>query len=234
MRMQSTPTEALPSGARVGQTRGKPPRTPLGRERVVQAALAMFLRRGYVGTSMKELAKSLGVSAPALYWYFPSKEDLYVYVMHSTTEDFVGFVRASLTESDPALRLAQLVRAHVTWQLQQSDAARMFDLTVSSVAQAQGIPAERLGPIVEMETAYLHEVRSILNAGVETGSLRPIDVKTTAFAIITLCEYVHTWYNPQGPLTIEQVADQYEGMVMKLVGASAASGKTNRRRRQTA
>ena len=233
--MPRTPGTPSSKAAAPRAATGKAPRTPLGKERVVEAALTLFLQRGYVGTSMKELAKSLGVSAPALYWYFPSKEDLYVYVMQSTTEDFVQFVRDSVTESEPARRLSQLVRAHVTWQLQRSDAARVFDLTVSSVAEAQGIPAERLGPVVELETHYLHELRSILAAGVEDGSLRPIDVKTTAFAIVTLCEYVHTWYNPTGPLTIEEVADRYEDMVMRLVGAQAAQTKpAQRRQRRTA
>lgn len=73
---------------------------------------------------MKALAQELGVSAPALYWYFSSKDDLYVSVLDAAMRDFLAHVRDSITEDDPVLRLGQIVRAHVTWQLQQLGAAR--------------------------------------------------------------------------------------------------------------
>jgi hypothetical protein len=46
------------------------------------------------------------------------------------------------------------------------------------------------------------------------------DVKTAAFALITLCEYVHTWYRPGGTMTIDTVANTYEGLVRNLVGVT--------------
>ena len=51
--------------------------------------------------------------------------------------------------------------------------------------------------------------------------MRVGEVTSTAFAIITLCEYVHTWYRPNGRLSIAAVANSYEGMVRNLVGAAS-------------
>jgi TetR/AcrR family transcriptional regulator, cholesterol catabolism regulator len=198
-------------------------REVVGRERVMEAALRMFLQRGYPGTSMKALAQELGISAPALYWYFPSKEDLYVAVIETAMEDFLTHVRQSITETDPVLKLGQMVRAHVTWQLQQSDAARAFDLTMS--ASLSYVPEERLAPIVKMEKEYAEEFRAVLEEGRKAKSMTIDDVKTTAFAIITLCEYVHTWFNPEGAMTVAAVANRYEGLVRNMVGASATTRK---------
>jgi AcrR family transcriptional regulator len=207
------------------KTRGKrngEPRDVVGRERVMEVALRMFLQRGYPGTSMKALAQELGISAPALYWYFPSKEDLYVSVIDTAMQDFLAHVRQSITETDPVLQLGQMVRAHVTWQLQQSDAARAFDLTMST-SLSYDIPEDRLAPIVKMEREYVEEFRSVLAAGRKQGAMTIDDVKTTAFAIITLCEYVHTWFNTKGSMTIAAVANRYEGLVRNMVGASPAA-----------
>lgn len=208
-------------------------RDVVGKERVMQEALRMFLQRGYPGTSMKALAQELGVSAPALYWYFPSKEDLFVSVIETAMNDFVAHVRRSITETDPVLKLGQLVRAHVTWQLQQSDAARAFDLTMSVRSLANDIPQERLAPIVEMEREYVLEFRTVLEEGHKRGSMVIDDVKTTAFAIITLCEYVHTWFNPQGDMTVAAVANRYEGLVRSMVGVTASSRPTDMRSSST-
>lgn len=216
---------ATSRGNGASSSRGKrtgEPRDVVGRERVMETALHMFLQRGYPGTSMKALAQELGISAPALYWYFPSKEDLYVEVIETAMQDFVEHVRRSITETDPVLKLGQMVRAHVTWQLQQSEAARAFDLTMGVRSRTHEIPAERLTPIVKMEREYVQEFREVLEAGRRQGLMVIDDVKTTAFAIVTLCEYVHTWFNPQGDMTVAAVANRYEGLVRNLVGAPAA------------
>ena len=198
-----------------------------GGEWLLMAALGMFLQRGFAGTSMKALAQELGISAPALYWYFPSKEDLYIAVIEAAMEDFLTSVRQSITEDDPVLKLGQMVRAHVTWQLQQSDVARVFDLTVNVHALNPNISADRLEPVVKMEREYNREFRAVLQDGVDQGVMEIEDVKTTAFAIITLCEYAHTWFNPRGSMSVAAVANRYEGLVRKMV-AVGGTGKSRR------
>ena len=194
-------------------------RDTIGREKVESVALELFLQRGYSGTSMKALATELGISAPALYWYFPSKEDLYVAVMEGAMTDFLSHVRRARTDSDPLVQLGQTVRAHVTWQLQRSDAARVFDVAMSLRGNAQVIPSERLDPLVELGDQYVREIRELLKAGNAHGLMTVNDIKTTAFAVVTLCEYVHTWFSPAGPLSVEAVANRYEEYVRRLVGA---------------
>jgi TetR/AcrR family transcriptional regulator, cholesterol catabolism regulator len=198
-------------------------RDAVGRERVMQVALQMFLANGYAGTSLKSVADELGVSPPALYWYFPSKEDLYSSVIEQAMQDFLDYVRGAITDSDPVFKLSQLVRAHVTWQLQQSEIAQAFDMTMAIKGRATEISESRLAPIRKLEHDYVEQVRSILREGAQQGVFAVDDVVTTAFAIVTMCEYVNTWYNADGPLSVAAVANHYEGLVRKMVGA--VSGK---------
>lgn len=193
----------------------------ISRERVMKVALQKFLQHGYAGTSMKALAQELGVSAPAIYWYFPSKDDLYVSVLDAAMRDFLAHVRDSITEDDPVLRLGQIVRAHVTWQLQQLGAARAFDLTMTYRGEAHDLPGERLEPVFKMQRDYVQEVGEVLQAGKDRGVMRVDDVKTASFAIITLCDYVFTWFDPRGEMSVAAVANRYESLVRNMVGASA-------------
>lgn len=207
------------NGAAKRERKTRTGRETVGRERVMQVALQMFLANGYAGTSLKAVADELGISPPALYWYFPSKEELYGSVIEQSMNDFLDYVRGSITDTDPVFKLSQLVRAHVTWQLQQSEIAQAFDLTMALKGRASDIPESRLAPIRKLEQEYLDDVRSILREGVESGAFVIDDYVTTGFAIITLCEYVTTWYNPSGTLSIPAVANRYEGLVRKMVGA---------------
>lgn len=50
-------------------------------ERVVVAAIDVFLRYGYARTTMRDIAESAGVSRPALYLIFPHKDDIFAAVL---------------------------------------------------------------------------------------------------------------------------------------------------------
>ena len=207
-------------GAKGGRSRAN--RDTVGRERVMQAAKQLFLANGYAGTSLKAVADELEISPPALYWYFPSKEDLYVSVIEKAMDDFTTYVRQSITDDDPLFKLSQLVRAHVTWQLQQAEMAEAFDMTMTLRGRTTDIiPAARLAPIVKAQRDYVEQVRAILREGVAEGVFAVDDIKTTAFAIITLCEYVTSWFRADGELSIPAVANRYEGLVRRMVAAGS-------------
>lgn len=56
------------------------------REQIRSVALEMFAERGYAGTSLREIAERLGVTKAAVYYHFPTKED----ILASLLEDFLG------------------------------------------------------------------------------------------------------------------------------------------------
>lgn len=70
------------------------------RKKIVTSAHSLFLRKGYHGTTMEEIADSLGVTKPALYQYFPGKEDLYAAVAEHSREELAAILARSYTKKD--------------------------------------------------------------------------------------------------------------------------------------
>ena len=70
------------------------------RRKIVTSAHSLFLRKGYHGTTMEEIADSLGVTKPALYQYFPGKEDLYAAVAEHSREEMAAILRRSYNKKD--------------------------------------------------------------------------------------------------------------------------------------
>ena len=66
-----------------------------GRKRraIMQAALRLFLTRGYDGTSMDDVAMTATVSKPTVYKHFADKEQLFSQIVLSTTDQAVGLVQ---------------------------------------------------------------------------------------------------------------------------------------------
>src|SRR5271167_4503543 len=61
-------------------------RSPDTRDRVLSVAQALFAEHGYRGTSLRDIARRIGIKAPSLLHHFPSKEQLYVAVLDKMFE----------------------------------------------------------------------------------------------------------------------------------------------------
>jgi AcrR family transcriptional regulator len=69
-------------------------------KKIVEAAYSHFLQKGYHGTTMSNIAKSLGVTKPALYQYFSGKVDLYAAVAEHSREELATILERSFNKRD--------------------------------------------------------------------------------------------------------------------------------------
>jgi AcrR family transcriptional regulator len=70
------------------------------RKKIIDAAYNLFLTKGYHKTTMDEIAGVLGVTKPALYQYFPGKEDLYAAVAERGRQELKGILEHSYQNRD--------------------------------------------------------------------------------------------------------------------------------------
>lgn len=70
------------------------------RKKIVEAAYSLFLHKGYHATTMNAIADSLGVTKPALYQYFPGKEELYAAVAEHGREELAEILERSFNNRD--------------------------------------------------------------------------------------------------------------------------------------
>jgi len=97
------------------------------KRKIVRAAFILFLEKGYHGTTMGEIAKSLSVTKPALYQYFSSKEDLFAAVAGQARDEFKGTLERSYAGRDI-----------------HDGSAALFDALLRYVPQFNGIYSEML------------------------------------------------------------------------------------------
>jgi len=81
----------------------RPSKSAGTRERMLTVAERLFAAKGYEGTHLEEIANEVGVRKTALYYYFDSKEALYVTVLESMLEPMADAV-IEMLEADPPVR----------------------------------------------------------------------------------------------------------------------------------
>src|SRR3954451_4245680 len=88
------------------------------REQILATAAQLFAARGFHGVSVADLGAACGISGPALYKHFVSKDAVLAEMLVSISEELlaVGRERVALAE-EPAAALAALVDWHVDFAL---------------------------------------------------------------------------------------------------------------------
>lgn len=72
------------------------------REKLLQGAIELFNRKGYAATTVREIVTSAGVSKPVLYYYFGSKEGIYLELMRLTFAKLEPLLASLLTAKGKA------------------------------------------------------------------------------------------------------------------------------------
>jgi AcrR family transcriptional regulator len=66
------------------------------RNLILSTAIELFSKRGYVKTSLGDIAASVGMGKATLYYYFPSKEELFLQAVSEAAEEFFCHLRSNI------------------------------------------------------------------------------------------------------------------------------------------
>ena len=181
-------------------------------DRILNAAIALFKARGYHGTSVRELAQAVHIEPASLYYHFPSKQDIlfaiFERIMDAVLDD-IGDAMAGNATPEEQLRAA--VRAHVLFHIARQDEAFI------SHSELRSLSAPNRRRIIAQRDRYERMMRTLLAAGVRTGSFEIADLQLTSTAILVMCSGVSDWFVARGRLTGDMVADTYADMAVRLV-----------------
>jgi AcrR family transcriptional regulator len=105
---------------------GSDSRAQESRDEILQAATALFARRGFHETSMSEVAREAKVSKALIFWHFKTKEELFLAVLGRLLQPYVidfAEERAALDEKSQILRL---LGSYVSFVRDNAESIRFF------------------------------------------------------------------------------------------------------------
>jgi AcrR family transcriptional regulator len=195
--------------------------TPRGKERkrqLVEYATSRFAEQGYHPTSVAEIVEGLGVGKGVFYWYFDSKEELFLEILREAQLDLRRAQQNAIEpESDPVRMLEMGIRASMRWSAEHRDLNKLFQFAATEERFA---PALRKGGEVAA-----NDVIRIVRLGIDEGRIRDSDPVLLAHAILGVTTYlvrafIHEQQRDPDEVANETVAFCLEGV---LVNARAPS-----------
>lgn len=176
------------------------------REDVVGAAGRMFAARGYDGTSMRDLAKVLGLRGSSLYSHIGSKQDLLVEVVRRGAEFFEASAAAAAMDGSGRDQLRALVSGHIEVVLDHRDEVRTF------LNEARSLDKGHRTKILEARNQYEAVFRSAVKQGISDGSISgDVDPVLSSIFLLSILNAVDRWYSESGRLSRHDLADEIIG-----------------------
>ena len=187
---------------------------------ILDAAVSLFAKRGYEATTMQHIAAKVGMTAPALYYYFDSKQRLLFEVIELSLDRFdqgLGHVLEAATGS-AADQLRAFVRAHLEFQLEKVERARIYNaMFLGTGALLDALTPRQRAVILRLQSRVRARLNDILERGAAQKEFALLDPTVTAMGILAMGEFAASWFAPGGRLSAALVAEQYACLALRMV-----------------
>ena len=155
------------------------------RERLLDTAIDMFAKKGYAGTSVREIVSRAGVSKPVLYYYFQSKEGLFLAIL-DMAENLQKQLLSEILKStgsvlDRLLMLYQSIYAGIDKH------RRLYKLIHGLIfGSPQGAPEYDFS---RYHRHMINAICEIYNAGIAEDQVKNIVAEEVAYLVLSLIDF---------------------------------------------
>ena len=136
-------------------------RSSARRKELIAVAANLFASRGYYAVTVDDIGDAVGLTGPALYRHFSSKEALLVAVFDQVIDQLTNRFRELVSEApDPATALLAIVRLHVEFAIEQRENVAVWRQEFQNLPEPDRWRLRRAQRLYVEEWVHLvHELR---------------------------------------------------------------------------
>ena len=202
------------------------------RSRILNAAAHVLSVKGYAGTRLSDVAEYAELQAPAIYYYFASREDLIEEVMYAGIADMrthlQGVLDALPSRTSSMDKILAAVEGHLRHQLELSDYAS------ATIRNAGQIPERLRARQLKEEAAYGRIWRRLFDDARADGQLRDdLDARLAQLLVIGALNWSTEWFDPRRS-SVDTIVSNAQVLVRNGLSPSPPASRPTKRTRKTA
>lgn len=185
----------------------------LKRERTLSVAIELFYEKGYVNTTLDEVAERLSVTKPFIYANFGSKSELLaeiclrgVAAAKQSLEDVLEF------DLGPGETLRLFITRYVAAILEHQKNIAIY------TREEKNLSPEDAQKLAELRRGFVGKLAAILEKGAESGEFNVKDPGLAALAMVGAVSWSTFWYRPGGRMSIADITQNMTHLLMGLAG----------------
>lgn len=157
------------------------------REKILDAARALFASEGYEGVSMRRVAEKIEYSPTAIYVHFADKEELFRELCHQDYARLAEVFQSSVISTDPIERLKQIGAIYIDFGLRYPNHYKFMFMTTHPQHEPDEVDREMMGDPEKDAYAFL---KWAVQQAIDAGQFRP-ELRDAAAVSQTLWSAVH-------------------------------------------
>jgi len=185
--------------------KGKLTKADRTRARLIQVAKRLYQEHGSDHVTVRRIAAAAKIEAGSIYYHFSSRDE----IMRAVLESGVGDARQEVMQaiadagpqSSPLVRLRAALGAHLKYTLREHFSSRLKSI--------RRLPKRLRDRHMQQEREYAAMFAGLLDEAHKEGLLRPgFDLSVVRMLVLGALTWVAEWYDPDGSMTAEDVADE--------------------------
>ena len=183
------------------------------RRQLMEHAAKRFAENGYHPTSVAEIVQGMGVGKGVFYWYFSSKEELFLEILRDAQQDLRRRQHQVIgDEVDPVRRIELGIRGTMAWLTENRQLLTLFQFAASEERFA---PTLRRGQEVAIADVVPH-----VKEGIVAGRIRDTDPLVLTHAIVGVTNHLARAFIFERGESAEEVADAAVAFCLEGLGTS--------------
>jgi len=176
-------------------------RVELNRGKILDTAGYFFWQKGYIATSIDDIAKAAKMNKASIYYYFKNKaailHELGTMNMQAMIDQVLPIANSDMP---PEEKLRLFIIKHIQLLLLN------LNHTGIGYKERKHLPPKLFQIYIKMRDEYEGIFRRILEEGIQEGSLECTDAKVASLLIMGLLNSTLQWYRPEGRLSPDDIA----------------------------
>jgi AcrR family transcriptional regulator len=145
----------------------------------------LFIRHGYVNTSVRDIATKCNINVATLYHYVGSKEKILSLFQEYTTSQLIARHeqnRETINSMEPVEALIHVIRQYLKWVDEYQD------VTVFWYQESKNLTPQQLSNLTAQEEYSVKLFMDLIEAGTSKGVFKVVETNLTAHNIVVLCD----------------------------------------------
>lgn len=180
------------------------------KKEILDAAAEIFSLKGYHATSMQDIAKAVNLQKASLYHHVSSKQDILLELLDQAlellSEKILPIAKDAALSPDEKLPL--MMKAYLRALTDH------LDLTTVLLMEHRSLKPELHARHIPNRDRFEKIWRQTIEDGLQNGGFSCAGAPLTTRNLLGAMNWVVTWYNPEGALSIEEIADQLASLFL--------------------
>lgn len=179
------------------------------REDILEAAAQVFRQKGFHGASMNDIAEVASLKKASLYHHVSSKQEILLEILDRALQLLLEQISSITNQNIPAdKKLRLMIRAYLQILVENIDLATVLLFEHRSLERRQH--ARHIPNRDKFESLW----KDVIAEGVKSRLFKCDNPALATRALLGIMNWTITWYRADGELSIEEIADQYSGLLL--------------------